>query len=82
MHDFDVFNECVTNRLTDRPPDTAYYRDARTHLKTNHCEPDIEPNIKPDRADLGIRFYDILIQDVAITKTPWTGEYRNIHPCI
>ena len=31
--DFDVFNECVTNRLTNRPTDTAYYRDARTHLK-------------------------------------------------
>ena len=50
--------------------------------KTNYFEPDIEPNIKPDRADLGIRFYDILIQEVAITKTPWTGEYRDIHPCI
>ena len=37
LHDFDVFNECVTNqptdRPTDRPTDTAYYRDARTHLK-------------------------------------------------
>ena len=30
---FDVFNECVTDRPTDRPTDTAYYRDARTHLK-------------------------------------------------
>ena len=29
MHNFEVFNECVT----DRPTDTAYYRDARTHLK-------------------------------------------------
>ena len=33
MLDFDVFNECVTNRQTDRPTDTAYYSDARTHLK-------------------------------------------------
>ena len=33
MLDFDVFNECVTNQQTDRPTDTAYYRDARTHLK-------------------------------------------------
>ena len=33
MLDFDVFNECVTDRPTDRPTDTAYYRDARTHLK-------------------------------------------------
>ena len=33
MHDFDVFNECVTNQPTDQPTDTAYYRDARTHLK-------------------------------------------------
>ena len=39
MLDFDVFNECVTNQQTDqstdRPTDTAYYRDARTHLKKN-----------------------------------------------
>ena len=34
MLDFDVFNECVTNQQTDRPTDTAYYRDARTHLKS------------------------------------------------
>ena len=38
MHDFDVFNECVTDRQTDRPTDrptdTAYYRDARPHLKS------------------------------------------------
>ena len=34
MLDFDVFNECVTDQQTDRPTDTAYYRDARTHLKT------------------------------------------------
>ena len=38
MLDFDVFNECVTdrptNQLTDQPTDTAYFRDARTHLKT------------------------------------------------
>ena len=27
------FNECVTDRPTDRQTDTAYYRDARTHLK-------------------------------------------------
>ena len=33
MHDFDVFNECVTNQQTNRPMDTAFYRDARTHLK-------------------------------------------------
>ena len=33
MHDFDVFNECVTDEPTDRPTDTAYYRDARTHRK-------------------------------------------------
>ena len=33
MHDFDVFNECVTDQQTDQPTDTAYYRDARTHLK-------------------------------------------------
>ena len=33
MHEFDVFNECVTDQPTDRPTDTAYYRDARTHLK-------------------------------------------------
>ena len=29
MLDFDVSNEFVT----DQPTDTAYYRDARTHLK-------------------------------------------------
>ena len=34
MHDFDVFNECVTERQTNRPTDKAYYRDARTHLKS------------------------------------------------
>ena len=33
MLDFDDFNECVTDHPTDRPADTAYYRDARTHLK-------------------------------------------------
>ena len=37
MHEFDVFNECVTdqptNRPTNQPTDRAYYRDARTHLK-------------------------------------------------
>ena len=65
-------------------PELVAFLQIRAYFKpkTNYCEPDIEPNIKPDRADLGIRFYDILIQDVAITKTPWTGEYRNIHPCI
>ena len=35
MLDFDVFNECVTDQPTDRQTDTAYYRDAKTHLKTN-----------------------------------------------
>ena len=50
--------------------------------KRAYFKPDIEPNIKPDRADLGIRFYDILIQDVSITKTPWTGKHRKIRPCI
>ena len=44
------------------------------------------PNKNPDKVDLGIRFYDNLIQDVAITgqiyiQTPWTGEHRKIHPC-
>ena len=42
MHDFDVFNECVTDRptdrQTDRATDTAYYRDARTHLKNKGKE--------------------------------------------
>ena len=38
--DFDVFNKCVTNQPTDQPTDTAYYRDARTHLKSN--EPDFD----------------------------------------
>ena len=37
MHEFDVFNECVTdqptNQPTNQPTDRAYYRDARTHLK-------------------------------------------------
>ena len=33
MLDFDVFNECVTNRQTDRPTDTASYRGAFAHLK-------------------------------------------------
>ena len=37
MQDSDAFCECVTdgqtNRPTDRATDTAYYRDARTHLK-------------------------------------------------
>ena len=34
MHEFDVFNECVTNQPTDRPTyRPAYYRDTRTHLK-------------------------------------------------
>ena len=33
MQDFDAFYKCVTDRPTDRPTDTAYYRDARTHLK-------------------------------------------------
>ena len=33
MHKFNVFNECVT-RPTDQPMDRAYYRDERTHLKT------------------------------------------------
>ena len=43
MLDFDVFNECVTNRQTDRQTtDKAYYRDAGTHLKT----PKIEDNSK------------------------------------
>ena len=32
---FDVFNECVI----DRPTDTAYYRDARTHLKKVEHDP-------------------------------------------
>ena len=65
-------------------PELVAFLQIRAYFKpkTNYCKPDIKPNIKPDRDDLGIRFYDILIQDVAITKTPWTGEYRNIHPCI
>ena len=47
MHDFDVFNECVTDRPTDRQTDTAYYRDARTHLKTwNSNKPTISMRIK------------------------------------
>ena len=33
MYEFDVFNECVTDRPTDQPTDRAYDRDARTHLK-------------------------------------------------
>ena len=33
MQDSDAFYECVTDQPTDRPTDTAYYRDARTHLK-------------------------------------------------
>ena len=33
MHDFDVFNEYDTDQPTNRQTDTAYYRDARTHLK-------------------------------------------------
>ena len=32
MQDSNAFYECVT-RPTNRPTDTAYYRDARTHLK-------------------------------------------------
>ena len=35
MHNFNDFNECANNQPTDRPTDTAYYRDARTHLKTH-----------------------------------------------
>ena len=42
MHDFDVFNECVTNR----PTDTAYYRDARTHLnKAGYTGQDGAPGV-------------------------------------
>ena len=33
MLDFDSFNKCVTDQPTDQPMDTAYFRDARTHLK-------------------------------------------------
>ena len=33
MQDSDAFYECVTDRPTDQPTDTADYRDARTHLK-------------------------------------------------
>ena len=33
MQDSDVFYECVTDRPTDQQTDTAYCRDARTHLK-------------------------------------------------
>ena len=36
MQDSDAFYECVTrltDQPTDQPTDTAYYRDARTHLK-------------------------------------------------
>ena len=36
MHEFDVFNECVTrptDQPTNQPTDRAYHRDARTHLK-------------------------------------------------
>ena len=40
MHDFDVFNECVTDQQTDRQTDKqthiAYYKDAWTHLKTEN----------------------------------------------
>ena len=65
-------------------PELVAFLQIRAYFKpkTNYCEPDIEPNIKPDRADLGIRFYDILIQDVSITKTTWTGKHRKIRPCI
>ena len=35
MQGFDAFIECVMNRQiqTDKQTDTAYFRDARTHLK-------------------------------------------------
>ena len=39
MHEFNVFNECVT-RPTDQPTDRAYYRDAWTHLKKNQKKSD------------------------------------------
>ena len=41
MQDSDAFYECVTrptHQPTNRPTDTAYYRDARTHLKKNLTE--------------------------------------------
>ena len=65
-------------------PELVAFLQIRAYFKpkTNYFEPDIKPNIKPDRADLGIRFYDILIQDVSFTKTPWTGKHRKIRPCI
>ena len=34
MQDFDAFNECVTDKPTNQQTDTAYYKDARTHLKS------------------------------------------------
>ena len=41
IQDSDAFYECVTdgptNQPTNQPTDTAYYRDARTHLK-NYTE--------------------------------------------
>ena len=49
MLDFDVFNECVTDQPTDRPTDTAYYRDARTHLKRKPIKLYIKDSPGPNR---------------------------------
>ena len=54
MHDFDVFNECVTNQPTDQPTDSASYRGALSHLKMlpfDHqinqlCDPQSDPTNK------------------------------------
>ena len=35
MQDSDAFYKCITDRQTNRQTDTAYHRDARTHLKTS-----------------------------------------------
>ena len=34
-----VFDECITDQPTDQPTDTAYYGDARAHLKNTSDYP-------------------------------------------
>ena len=41
------FDECVT-QPTNRPTDTAYYRDARTHLKKMEEDEGIVQETRPD----------------------------------
>ena len=48
-----LMNVLPTNQLTDRPTDTAYYRNARTHLKT---QSDIIPVTDPQSDSSGVAF--------------------------